>query len=157
MARQPEDGYTYEIPTLGATVPAATAGRAAVRHLEEVASADQPIDVQAILTDDQLERGGLVKVEAFIRTKTSAAAARKAAQRERDTDAGLRQVNIKTTEETGSALKSIAAEVGRGATLVDAICSTWVGRSRRRKSGPTWWRRRQIGSNRGRLGTWNSP
>lgn len=94
------------------------------KHVEDIAAQDKPIDAEAILTDDQLERGGLVKVEAFMRTRTSAAAARKAKQRERDELAGLRQVNIKTTEETGAALKSIAAEISKGSTLVDAIIKT---------------------------------
>lgn len=92
-----------------------------IKHVEDITGQDGPIDADAILTDEQLGRGGLVKVEAFMRTRTSAAAARKAKQRERDETGGLRQVNIKTTEETGTALKSIAAEIGRGATLVDAI------------------------------------
>lgn len=94
---------------------------ATIKHLEDIHAQDKPIDADAILTDNQLERGGLVKVEAFMRTRTSAAAARKAKQRERDTETGLRQVNIKTTEEASAALKSIAAEVGKGATIVDAI------------------------------------
>lgn len=92
-----------------------------LQHLDDLKDHDKPIDADAILTDDQLERGGLVKVEAFMRTRTSAAAARKAKQRDRDESEGLRQVNIKTTEENGTALKSIVAEIGRGATLVDAI------------------------------------
>ena len=90
-------------------------------HIEQLDDQNKPIDADAILTDDQLERGGLVKVEAFMRTRTSAAAARKAKQRDRDESDGLRQINIKTTEEAGQALKSIAAEIGRGATLVDAV------------------------------------
>lgn len=92
-----------------------------INHLEDVTAEDRPIDAEAILTDEQLERGGLVKVEAFMRTRTSAAAARKARQREREESEGLRQINIKADEETGAALKSIAAEIGRGATLLDAI------------------------------------
>lgn len=91
------------------------------QHVEDIAGQDKPIDAEAILTDEQLERGGLVKVEAFMRTRTSGAAARKAKQRDRDESDGLRQVNIKTNDETGIVLKSIAAEIGRGATLVDAI------------------------------------
>ena len=90
-------------------------------HIEQLDDQNKPIDADAILTDDQLERGGLVKVEAFMRTRTSAAAARKAKQRDRDASEGLRQINIKTTEEAGQALKSIAAEIGRGATMVDAV------------------------------------
>lgn len=95
-----------------------------IKHVEDITGQDKPIDADAILTDEQLERGGLVKVEAFMRTRTSAAAARKAKQRERDESEGLKQVNIKATEEVGATLKSIAAEIGRGATLVDAIVKT---------------------------------
>ena len=91
------------------------------KYTEEIAEQNKPIDADAILTDDALERGGLVKVEAFMRTKTSAAAARKAQQRAREESIGLKQINIKTTEETGQALKSIANEIGKGLKLVEAI------------------------------------
>jgi hypothetical protein len=101
------------IPTLAAqTLP---------KFTDEIEAQDKPINALAILTDDQLERGGLVKVEAFMRTRTSAAAARKAKQREREESVGLKQVNIKTTDDAGQALKSIAAEIGKGLKIEDAI------------------------------------
>lgn len=65
MAKQPEDNKTYDIPMLIGP---------ATQYIEEATAKDAPIAADAILTDQQLERGGLVKVEAFMRTRTSAAA-----------------------------------------------------------------------------------
>ena len=42
----------------------------AIQYLDAVK--DAPIDADSILTDDQLGRASLVKIEAFVKTKTSA-------------------------------------------------------------------------------------
>lgn len=82
---------------------------------------DSPIDADSILTDDQLGRGGLVKIEAFVRTKTSAAAARKAKQREHQKAEGIRTVTLTVPESAKEQLKAIAAEISSGKSLADAV------------------------------------
>lgn len=88
-------------------------------HIDDMQ--DGPIDADAILTDDQLERGGLVKIEAYVRTRTSAAAARKAKQREAQEEAGIKQANITGTADTLETLKAIAKACANGKPLADAI------------------------------------
>lgn len=88
-------------------------------HIDDIQ--DGPIDADAILTDEQLERGGLVKIEAYVRTRTSAAAARKAKQREAQEEAGIKQANITGTADNLQTLKAIAKACASGKPLADAI------------------------------------
>lgn len=91
----------------------------AVQFLDEVK--DAPIDSADILTDEQLGRGGLVKIEAFVRTKTSAAASRKAKQREAQKAEGMGQVNLTVPLEKKEQLKEVAAELASGKSLIEAL------------------------------------
>lgn len=82
---------------------------------------EQAIDADQVLSDEQLERGGLVRVEAFMRTKTSAAAARKAKQRETQEAAGIKQANIVAPAAVVETLKHIAKACATGDTIEKAI------------------------------------
>ena len=93
----------------------------AVTYLEDVALFDSAVAVEAVLTDDQLSAGGLVKVETYIRTKSSAAATRKAAQREREAAAGVRQLNLKCSEEHAVVLKDLAAALAAGDPIEQVV------------------------------------
>jgi len=93
----------------------------AIQFIDEVK--DAPIDADSILTDDQLGRGGLVKIEAFVRTKTSAAASRKAKQREHQKAEGIHTVTLTVPVEAKEQLKAVAAEIASGKSLVDAVQS----------------------------------
>lgn len=93
----------------------------AYQFLEEVK--DSPIDAADILTDEQLGRGGLVKIEAFVRTKTSAAAARKAKQREAQKAEGIHTVTLTIPAEAKEQLKAVAAEITSGKSLIEAVQS----------------------------------
>ena len=57
-----DSGFTKKENTVQATQT--------IQYLDEVT--DTPIDADSILTDDQLGRASLVKIEAFVKTKTSA-------------------------------------------------------------------------------------
>lgn len=91
----------------------------AIQYIEEVKEA--PIDADSILTDEQLQRGGLVKIEAFVRTKTSAAASRKAKQRAREKAEGIQTVTLTVPAEAKAQLKAITAEIANGKTVTEAI------------------------------------
>ena len=93
----------------------------AIQFIDEVK--DAPIDADSILTDDQLGRAGLVKIEAFVRTKTSAAAARKAKQRAKEKAEGIQTVTLTVSTAAKEQLKAVAAEVASGKSLVDAVQS----------------------------------
>jgi len=112
MARQPEDNKTYEIPTL--ISPAA-------RYIEDATAKDAPIATDSILTDQQLERGGLVKIEAFMRTRTSAAAARKAKQREKQATEGLKTITLVAPAAANEPLRQIAKACSEGKSIEEAI------------------------------------
>lgn len=91
----------------------------AIQFLDEVK--DSPIDATDILTDEQLGRGGLVKIEAFVRTKTSAAASRKAKQRETQKAEGIHTITLTVPAAAKEQLKAVAAEVASGKSLVKAV------------------------------------
>ena len=93
----------------------------AIQFIDEVK--DAPIDADSILTDDQLGRAGLIKIEAFVRTKTSAAALRKAKQREHQKAEGIHTVTLTVPVEAKEQLKAVAAEIASGKNLVDAVQS----------------------------------
>ena len=65
----------------------------------------------ALVTDEQLEAAGLVKVTAFVRSKQSEVAARKAKQREKEAAEGIKQLNLKANIEHHDLLKQIAASI----------------------------------------------
>ncbi len=114
MAKQTEDSKTYEIPTLLSPT---------VRYVEDATAKDAPIAADAILTDQQLERGGLVKVEAYMRTRTSAAAARKAKQRERQATEGLKTITLVAPTAANEPLRQIAKACSEGKSLEEAVQS----------------------------------
>lgn len=93
----------------------------AIQYLDEVK--DAPIDADSILTDDQLSRAGLIKIEAFVRTKTSAAASRKAKQRAKEKAEGIQTVTLTVPTAAKEQLKAVAAEVASGKSLVEAVQS----------------------------------
>lgn len=107
----------------GNTLPNSSKGQTmpATQFLDEVKNS--PIDANDILTDEQLGRGGLVKIEAFVRTKTSACAMRKAKQRETQKAEGIHTITITIPTEAKEQMKAIAAEITSGKSLVEAMQS----------------------------------
>lgn len=93
----------------------------AIQFIDELK--DAPIDADSILTDDQLNRGGLVKIEAFVRTKTSAAASRKAKQRAKEKAEGIQTVTLTVPAATKEQLKAVVSEVNAGKNLLEAVQS----------------------------------
>ncbi len=93
----------------------------AIRFIDEVK--DAPIDASSILTDDQLNRAGLIKIEAFVRTKTSAAASRKAKQRAKEKTEGIQTVTLTIPAAAKEQIKAIAVEISSGKTITEAAQS----------------------------------
>src|SRR3990172_9427841 len=94
-----------------------------VKFLEEVETGE-PKEITETYTDEQLSQGGLVKIEAFIRTKTSSAAVRKANQRKREETEGLKTVTVKAPIEVKPLLQMIAKECSEGMTIEEAVKKT---------------------------------
>ena len=86
-------------------------------HLEDAERAQGVADPAAVLTDDQLEAGGLRQVRAFVRTKASKNALRVQRHREKAAAEGLGQVNVVAPEAARKALKTIAKRTSGGEPL----------------------------------------
>ena len=96
-------------------------------HLEDAERAQGVADPAAVLTDDQLEAGGLRQVRAFVRTRASRNALRVQKHREKAAAEGLGQVNVVAPEAARDALKAIAKRTAGGepleAVLRDCLAS----------------------------------
>ncbi|MFO1291749.1 MAG: hypothetical protein U1F07_01585 [Rubrivivax sp.] len=82
---------------------------------------DAPMDCAAALSDDALAASGLVKVAAYIRTKSSANATRVRKSRQKAADAGVRQLNVVVPLAAHAAMKAIAKDLQQGASLADVL------------------------------------
>ena len=67
--------------------------------------------------------GGLVKVNAFMRSKASANALRVQKHREKKEAEGVKQINVQATEEARQAIKAIAERTKAGEELSNVLAS----------------------------------
>ena len=81
-------------------------------HLENVP--ERPIDPDRVLSDDELQAGGLQPVKAYVRTKASKAADRQKRWREKKSAEGLKQTNVQVPEEHQDTIKEIARRLREG-------------------------------------------
>jgi hypothetical protein len=86
-------------------------------HLEDAERAQGVADPAAVLTDDQLEAGGLRQVRAFVRTRASKNALRVQKHREKAAAEGLGQVNVVAPDEARDVLRAIAKRTAGGEAL----------------------------------------
>lgn len=80
-----------------------------------------PADPDKVLTDEQLAAGGLVKVNAFMRSKASANALRVKRHRDRKEAEGVKQINVQATEEAREVIKEIAKRTATGEELESVL------------------------------------
>lgn len=85
--------------------------------LEDAERAQGVADPAAVLTDEQLEEGGLRQVRAFVRTRASRNALRVKKHREKAAEEGLGQVNVVAPEEARDVLRAIAKRTAGGEPL----------------------------------------
>jgi len=90
-------------------------------HLEEIP--EIPTNPESILTDEQLAAGGLVKVNAFMRSKASANALRVKKHREKKETEGIKQINVQANEEARQAIKAIADRTKAGEPISDVLAT----------------------------------
>lgn len=89
---------------------------------EEAEQAGGPQDPEKVLTDEQLQEGGLVPVKAFMRTKQSRNALRVKAKREKaQEERGVSQVNVQAPEEAQEPIRAIAKETRDGKSVAEAV------------------------------------
>jgi hypothetical protein len=88
----------------------------------EDAARDQKVaDPATVLTNDQLEAGGLRQVRAFVRTRASRNALRVQRHREKAAESGLQQVNVMAPEDARAAVKEIAKRTADGEPLAAVL------------------------------------
>jgi hypothetical protein len=84
-------------------------------NIDEVA--DHPIDCPAAITDEALLRAGLVKVSAFMRTKSSVNANRARRAKEKVAKAGAGQLNIVAPLAVHATIKTMSKRLQEGQSL----------------------------------------
>lgn len=90
-----------------------------VRYLEDALEADLPADDKT-LTDAELEKAGLVKTAAFVRSRRSKNALRIERTREKLKAEGIKQVNVQIPEQHAEVIKQFAKDLASGAEPADA-------------------------------------
>jgi len=84
---------------------------------EDAEKAQAVCDPSAVLTDDQLQAGGLRPVKAFVRTRVSRNAMRVKKHREKAAQEGLEQVNVVAPPDAREVVKLIAKRTAAGEPL----------------------------------------
>lgn len=90
-----------------------------VRYLEDALEADLPGDDKT-LTDAELEKAGLVKTAAFVRSRRSKNALRIERTREKLKSEGIKQVNVQIPERHAEVIKQFAKDLAAGEEPADA-------------------------------------
>lgn len=90
-----------------------------VRYLEDALEADLPVDDKT-LTDAELEKAGLVKTAAFVRSRRSKNALRIERTREKLKAEGIKQVNVQIPEQHAEVIKQFAKDLAAGEAPADA-------------------------------------
>lgn len=90
-----------------------------VRYLEDALEADLPADDKT-LTDAELEKAGLVKTAAFVRSRRSKNALRIERTREKLKAEGIKQVNVQIPEQHADLVKQFAKDLAAGVEPADA-------------------------------------
>jgi hypothetical protein len=90
-------------------------------YIEDAEKRQTVADPEKVLTDVQLEDGGLRQVKAFVRTTASKNALRVAKSKAVKAEKGIAQVNVAAPKEVHAALKEIAKLTSAGESLGSAI------------------------------------
>jgi hypothetical protein len=86
-------------------------------NMEDAENAQGVANPAKVLTDSDLEDGGLRQVRAFVRTKASKNALRVKKHRDKAEAEGLQQVNVIAPEEARAVVKQIAKRTASGEPL----------------------------------------
>lgn len=87
-------------------------------NAENAKSVENP---ENMLTDEQLEAGGLQQVRAFVRTKASKNALRVAKAKAKKEEIGIKQLNIQAHETAHEALRALAKATASGSSIEQAL------------------------------------
>ena len=87
-------------------------------NAENAKSAENP---EKMLTDEDLEAGGLQQVRAFVRTKASKNALRVAKAKAKKEKIGIKQLNIQAHESAHEVLRELAKATASGSSIEQAI------------------------------------
>lgn len=84
---------------------------------------ENPVDSSGALTDEQLKDGGLVPVNAFMRTRASKNALRVRKCKKNAEAEGVKQINVQAPVETHAVIKQIADRAKNGEPVQSVINS----------------------------------
>lgn len=88
---------------------------------EDAENAKSVENIDDMLTDEQLEAGGLQQVRAFVRTKASKNALRVAKSKAKREAEGIKQINVQAPESAHSTLRALAKAITDGSSIEAAI------------------------------------
>ena len=88
---------------------------------EDAENAKSVENPQNMLTDEELEAGGLQQVRAFVRTKASKNALRVAKAKAKKQEIGIKQLNIQAHETAHEALRALAKATASGSSVEQAL------------------------------------
>jgi len=90
-------------------------------NIEDAENATTPTENNPTYTDDQLEKAGLVRTSAFVRSKRSKNALRVEKHKNKKEDQGIKQLNVEVPAEHRERMKQLANALKQGSTLADAM------------------------------------
>lgn len=88
---------------------------------EDAENAKSVENPQNMLSDEELEAGGLQQVRAFVRTKASKNALRVAKAKAKKEEIGIKQLNIQAHETAHEALRALAKATASGSSIEQAL------------------------------------
>ena len=79
------------------------------------------VDPDRVLTDEDLQAGGLTKITAHVRTRAGKSALRAKRHKEKEAQRGVKQVNVMAPESVQPVIREIALRTKNGESLEDVI------------------------------------
>lgn len=92
-----------------------------VTYIEDAVNAQTPVESQKTLSDEDLEKAGLIRTSAFVRTKKSKNALRIEKHKQKKAAQGVKQLNVEVPEEHREMIKSLTKSLKNGLPAVEAI------------------------------------
>jgi hypothetical protein len=89
-------------------------------NLEDAQNVELPTDKKT-LSDNELEKAGLVKTSAFVRSNRSKNALRVEKNKEKKADIGIKQLNVEVPEQHRETVKAISKSLAAGLSMEDAV------------------------------------
>ena len=94
-----------------------------VTHIEDAENAQTPIEGVKTLSDEELEKAGLIRTSAFVRSKRSKNALRVEKHKKQKEEQGIKQLNVEVPEQYREIMKQLANALKEGQSIEGALKS----------------------------------